>query len=82
MAEAYPARPDGVRMGYNPHAPDMIEKYGPPGETDAEGFNPYADTVGPGIYGGRVKRDANGEVVIGAQYQNHNPRPGLMSDVV
>lgn len=76
MAEAYPARPDGVRMGYNPHAPDMIEKYGPPGETDAEGFNPYADTVGPGIYGGRVKRDANGEVVIGAQYQNHNPRPG------
>jgi len=32
--------------------------------------------VGPGIYGGRVKRDVNGQIVIGEQYQNHNPRPG------
>jgi hypothetical protein len=81
-----------------------------PGETDDEGFNPYKDTVGPGIYGyvsshiqfiiyntilytihplskphlsvicacsGRVVRDAEtGEVVIGRQYQDHNPRPG------
>lgn len=44
-------RPDGVRMGYDPYHPEMIAKYGPPGETDDEGFNPYADTVGPGIYG-------------------------------
>ena len=27
-----------------------------------EGFDPYRDTVGPGIYGGIVKRDENGEV--------------------
>lgn len=55
----------------------MVEKYGRPGQTDNEGFDPYADTVGPGIYGGIVKRDpSTGDVVIGRQYQNHNPRPG------
>jgi len=54
----------------------IFEKYGVPGKTDPEGFNPYADTVGPGIYGGNVMRDANGKIVIGKQYQNHNPRPG------
>jgi len=55
----------------------MMEKYGRPGQTDNEGFDPYADTVGPGIYGGIVQRDPQtGEVVIGKQYQNHNPRPG------
>ena len=27
-----------------------------------EGFDPYKDTVGPGIYGGIVKRDESGEV--------------------
>lgn len=55
----------------------MAEKYGRPGQTDNEGFDPYRDTVGPGIYGGIVKRDPQtGAVVIGRQYQNHNPRPG------
>jgi hypothetical protein len=55
----------------------MVEKYGKPGQTDNEGFDPYADTVGPGIYGGIVQRSPEtGEVVIGRQYQNHNPRPG------
>jgi hypothetical protein len=55
----------------------MVEKYGRPGKTDNEGFDPYADTVGPGIYGGIVKRDPDtGEIVIGRQYQNHNKRPG------
>ena len=69
-------RADGVRIGYNPYSPEMLEKYGSPGETDSEGFNPYSDSVGAGIYGGRVKRDENGEIVIGAQYQNHNSSPG------
>jgi ankyrin repeat protein len=41
-----------------------------------QGFDPYADTVGPGIYGGVVKRDEVGRVVVGRQYQDHNPRPG------
>lgn len=41
-----------------------------------EGFDPYRDTVGPGIYGGVVKRDDAGKIVIGDQYQNHNPYPG------
>ena len=54
----------------------MAEKYGTPGNTDNEGFDPYADTVGAGIYGGIVKRDDNGTILIGEQYQNHNPRPG------
>jgi len=67
---------DGVRITHDPFHPDMVAKYGQPGETDCEGFNPYADSVGPGIYGGVVKRDEAGQVVIGAQYQNHNPRPG------
>lgn len=69
-------RQDGVIIGYDPYTPEMISKYGQPGETDNEGFNPYRDTVGPGIYGGIVKRDSNGQVVIGEQYQNHNPEPG------
>jgi ankyrin repeat protein len=69
-------RPDGVRMGYDPTTQEMIAKYGAPGATDNEGFDPHHDTVGPGIYGGIVLRDNFGEVVIGAQYQNHNPRPG------
>eukprot|EP00746_Dinoflagellata_sp_MGD_P150101 gnl/MRDRNA2_/MRDRNA2_82031_c0_seq1.p1 gnl/MRDRNA2_/MRDRNA2_82031_c0~~gnl/MRDRNA2_/MRDRNA2_82031_c0_seq1.p1 ORF type:complete len:332 (-),score=80.22 gnl/MRDRNA2_/MRDRNA2_82031_c0_seq1:130-1125(-) len=66
----------GTRITHDPYAPGMAEKYGMPGKTDNEGFDPYRDTVGPGIYGGIVKRDENGNVVIGKQYQNHNPRPG------
>jgi len=69
-------RADGVRITHDPFAKGMAEKYGAPGATDAEGFDPYGDTVGPGIYSGTVKRDADGQVVIGRQYQNHNPRPG------
>ena len=69
-------RADGVRITHDPYAAGMAEKYGAPGQTDNEGFDPYADSVGPGIYGGSVKRDALGQVVVGRQYQNHNPRPG------
>jgi len=69
-------RHDGVRITHDPYDPKMMEKYGKPGETDNEGFDPYADSVGPGIYGGIVKRDADGQIEIGAQYQNHNKRPG------
>jgi hypothetical protein len=69
-------RADGVRITHDPFAPGMAEKYGAPGETDAVGFDPYRDSVGPGIYGGIVKRDALGRVAVGKQYQNHNPRPG------
>jgi len=69
-------RGDGVRIAHDPYAPGMAEKYGTPGATDSEGFDPYRDSVGPGIYGGIVQRDATGEVVVGRQYQNHNPRPG------
>ncbi len=45
-------------------------------ELDPEGFDPVADTVGPGIYSGKVKRDEDGNIVFGRQYQNHNPVPG------
>jgi hypothetical protein len=69
-------RKDGVRIQHDPFSPELAAKYGMPGETDDEGFNQYADTVGPGIYGGIVKRDEEGRVVIGKQYQNHNSRPG------
>lgn len=73
-------RKDGVRMDFDPYAKGMAEKYGLPGSTDPEGFDPYADTVGPGIYGGSVKRDDEGNVIIGDQYQNHNHRPGPVYD--
>jgi hypothetical protein len=70
-------RSDGVRIQHDPYAAGMKEKYGSPGQTDDEGFDPYADSVGPGIYGGKVKRDpATGQIIIGKQYQNHNPNPG------
>jgi len=69
-------RADGVRITHDPYATGMAEKYGQPGETDNEGFDPYADSVGAGIYGGKVKRDENGEVIVGKQFQNHNPTPG------
>ena len=70
-------RRDGVRITHDPYAPGMAEKYGAPGRTDSDGFDPYADTVGAGIYGGTVERKAeDGSVVVGAQYQGHNPRPG------
>jgi len=62
-------RHDGVRITHDPFSPGMAEKYGLPGKTDSEGFDPYADSVGAGIYGGIVKRDTDGDVVIGRQYQ-------------
>jgi len=69
-------RSDGLKINYDPYAPEMVAKYGAPGKTDSEGFDPYSDTVGAGIYGGRVKRDEHGKVIIGRQYQGHNSRPG------
>ena len=74
-------RTDGVRITHDPYSAHMIEKYGAPGKTDNEGFDPYQDSVGPGIYGGRVKRDkVDGSVIFGKQYQNHNPTPGPVYD--
>lgn len=74
-------RSDGVRVTHDPYAPGIAEKYGLEGETDPEGFDTYADTVGPGIYGGSVQRDEHTrEVLVGPQYQNHNPRPGPLYD--
>ena len=55
----------------------MAAKYGAPGKTDNDGFNPYADSVGAGIYSGTVKRrEEDGSIIIGKQYQNHNTRLG------
>jgi len=68
-------RKDGVKIDHDPYAKGMAEKYGLPGSTD-EGFDPYADSVGAGIYGGCVERDNEGNIVIGEQYQNHNNHPG------
>lgn len=73
-------RADGVRITHDPYAPGVAKQYGLPGGTDSQGFDPYADTVGPGIYGGSVKRDENGDVIIGKQYQNHNRAPGPVYD--
>ena len=69
-------RKDGVRITHDPYAKGVAEKYGKPEETDPEGFDPSQDSVGAGIYGGRVKRDDKGKIIYGKQYQNHNPKPG------
>ena len=58
MSKEVRRREDGVVIQHDPYAPGMMEQYGMPGATDDEGFDPYKDTVGPGIYGGIVKRDA------------------------
>lgn len=73
-------RPDGIRMGFDPYAPGIAEKYGIPGKTDPDGFDPYNKKVGPGIYGGSVKRNNKKRIIIGKQYQNHNPKPGPVYD--
>lgn len=42
-----------------------------------EGLEAESDSVGPGIYGGRVKRDtATGYIIIGKQFEEHNSLPG------
>ena len=41
-----------------------------------EGHDAEGDAVGPGIYGGRVLLDAAGDLVIGQQFEEHNPIPG------
>jgi len=69
-----------VRITHDPFAPGMATRYGRPGDTDPDGFDPYADSVGPGIYGGGVLRDGSGRVAVGQQYQSHNPRPGPVYD--
>mmetsp|Transcript_5056 Transcript_5056/g.10661 ORF Transcript_5056/g.10661 Transcript_5056/m.10661 type:complete len:393 (+) Transcript_5056:131-1309(+) len=70
-------RSDGVRITHDPFSPEMEAKYGKPGATDRDGFDPYADSVGAGIYSGTVRRDpSDGSVLIGKQYQNHNSAPG------
>ena len=34
-------RADGVRITHDPYARGMAEKYGAPGKTDADGFDPW-----------------------------------------
>ena len=41
-----------------------------------EGLDAESDSVGAGIYGGMVERNADGSIVIGQQYEEHNPIPG------
>ena len=41
-----------------------------------DGLDPESDSVGPGIYGGYVLKDENGEIVIGKQFEEHNATPG------
>lgn len=82
MVEKYgrPGHTDEEVPPGHSRATDLDFRIDSPKAKDAQllmqGFNPYADTVGPGIYGGIVKRDEAGKIVIGQQYQNHNPRPG------
>ena len=42
MSQREHYRADGVRIQHDPYQEGMAEKYGRPGETDQEGFDPYA----------------------------------------
>ena len=58
-------RADGVRIQHDPTDERLLRKYGSGQNADPDGFDPQADSVGAGIYGGKVVRDEDGEVVIG-----------------
>lgn len=64
----------------DPYAPGVAETYGLIGSSGIDGFDEASDSVGPGIYGGAVQRDINGDVLIGTQYENHNHKPGPLYD--
>jgi hypothetical protein len=42
MSQREHYRSDGVRIQHDPYAKGMADKYGKPGETDNDGFDPYA----------------------------------------
>jgi len=68
-------------IGGDPYAPGVAEAYGLIDSTGTDGFDSSADAVGPGIYGGSVKRDpATGAILIGTQYENHNHKPSPLYD--
>lgn len=68
-------RADGVPGQHDPQAPGIVDTYGAVGQIDEDSFNPKQDIVGPGIYGGKVKRDTeSGEVLYGVQCEEANPR--------
>jgi len=62
----------------NPAQPSSPQRHHPATHSCRCALKPvhHADSVGPGIYGGKVKRDDQGNVIIGKQFQNHNPTPG------
>lgn len=64
----------------DPYAPGVAETYGLIGSSGINGFDEASDSVGPGIYGGAVQRDINGDILIGTQYENHNHKPGPLYD--
>ena len=67
----------------DPYAPGVAETYGLVGKRCVDGYDEASDSVGPGIYGGSVQRDANGDILIGTQYEkyNHgNHAPGPLYD--
>jgi hypothetical protein len=70
------ARTLPARLPLSPASRSASRRAAAASMSDPDGWNPEADTVGAGIYSGRVKRDASGAVVYGAQYAGHNPRPG------
>jgi ankyrin repeat protein len=64
----------------DPYAPGVAEAYGLNDKSGIAGFDSASDSVGPGIYGGSVQRDDSGNILIGAQYENHNHVPGPLYD--
>ena len=67
-------RADGVRIQHDPTDPRIVAKYGQPGRTDDEGFDPYSDTVGPGIYGAHSADRRTQQCRSVATLRDWNPR--------
>eukprot|EP00966_Prymnesium_polylepis_P139268 3217709-Prymnesium_polylepis.2 len=78
MAEKYGEKGATDDDGFDPYA-DSNSVYSACAGTLKARCASHAQ-VGAGIYGGNVKRSADGNIILGHQYQNHNPRPGPVYD--
>lgn len=65
----------------DPNSPEAAARYGLTPSRGADGYDAGSDAVGPGIYGGCVRRDDEGNVLYGDEYGRFDHgRPGPLYD--
>ena len=70
-----------ILFDYDPYAPGVAESYDLTDTTGNDGYDASSDSVGPGIYGGSVQRDATtGEILMGTRYEYDHHKPGPLYD--